>query len=289
MRSQSSSPNRPGMERQGTHLYSLPSASRNRGSTSTLDSSVDSQRSSASPDIRSVPLAASSRSSLAELSTQEDPIPSNHDWSLLSIERVRNASGMVLVALYHLPTATLYTWPLQTDPQAPQPKQGTVFIASRNGSDDTANENVTSESLKVLTRVLLTWMKFGAGRCKVKTKLGERSDDTEWLRNTLQMPRIRSAEKRAILNLQIVRPLREWSGAVEAEATRKSGKGNNVAVLGSLNTNVGRLDHHNALHLTETSSLDKMPSIEVTSPNTSDLLSRRNAPWLAPRSPNYVL
>jgi hypothetical protein len=288
MRSQSSSPKQPGMERRGTHLYSLPSALTRRGSNSTLGSSSAS-RLTDSPQARTVPLpSSSSASSLAESSTQEHSTSDLEKWSLLSIDRVRDSSGMVLVALYHLPTTYLYTWPLQTDPKAPQPRQGTVFIASRRGDGGNAKATITSESLKVLTTVLLTWMKFGARRSKFKTKLGERSDDADWLRSTLQMPRIRSAERRAILELQNVRPIQEWGGAGAEGLKEQPSKGKKAAVLGSLDTNTAQPKYHNALQLSPCPDAGNVPSIEITSPNTSDVRSKSQAPWLTSRKPSYV-
>lgn len=275
---------RRGMEREGTHLYSLPSALRNRSSSSTLESSNGSRFSSQSPEMPSVPLtSSSSRSSLAESSTMDHRSINIQDWSLLSIERVQDSSGMVLVALYHLASATLFTWPLQTDPTALQPKQGTVFIASRDGSDGDGNEQITSDSLRVLTSVLLTWMRTGAGRLKVKRKLGESEEDTDWLRNVLHMPRIRTAEKRAILDLQVVRPTVEWS---EEKASRK---GKEAVVLSSLDINATNRNHQNEDHRARsTLEVEKVPSIEITSPNTTDILSQRKAPWLSNRNPSYV-
>jgi hypothetical protein len=271
------------MQRRGTHLFSLPSALKKRGSSSTLNSSNDSALTQ-SPEAPTIALPTSSRSSLS--SSQDDHVSIYHDWSLLAIDRVPKSPGMVLVALYHLSTDTMYTWPLQTDPSAPQPKQGTVFIAALNGESGD-QETVTSESLKVLTGVLLTWMRQKS-QSKTKVKLGERAEDTKQLGSILDMPKIDDAQRLTILDRQVVRPLQEWGGeGAKVEADRKGKE----RVLSSLNTNTNTKPSLSSKEEQSSSKLapPRLPSIEITSPNTTELLSKQNVPWLQERKPSYVL
>ena len=240
--------------------------------------STNTSRTSHSPEAPSIPLPSSSRSSMAETRGPH--------WALLAIDRVHGSSGMVLVALYHLPSETLYTWPLQTDPTAAQPKQGTVFVAPRDGSSgEHSCPKVTSESLQVLTTVLLTWMRGGATRSKGKLKLGERAEDTEWLCETLKMARLGDAERRAILDLQVVRPVQEWSGGTNADKGKKRVQDRR---LSALNTNTMYVTHPHGDSPTSTASGDTVPSIEVSSPNSTDILSKGSAPWLLHKQPSFV-
>ena len=101
------------------------------------------------------------------------------------------------------------------------------------------------------------------------------------------MPRIRTAERHAILDLQVVRPIQEWGGS-NAAGEKKSNKGKETAVLGSIDTNVRQKIHPSDNHLSATSSLESVPSIEITSPNTSEMLSKGRAPWLTHKNPSYV-
>lgn len=266
------------MQRQGAHLFSLPSALRRRASNSALNSSRYSA-SSQSPEVPSRNLPSSSRSSLASLAESSN---ADHDsdiyerWSLLSIDRVESSPGMVLVALYHLTTSTMYTWPLQTDPRASQPKQGTVFIASMYNQEQLHNGNVTSESLKVLTGVLLTWMRQKDGQTKAKKiKLGQHREHAEWLRVILKMPRIDDIQRRAILNKQVVRPIQEWGNATTQSPSKGKGR-----ILTSLNTNT----HRNIRHSPSLS----VPSIEITSPTSSDVVANRSELWRMERKASYV-
>lgn len=269
------------MQRRGTHLFSLPSALKKRGSNSTLNSSNDSAVSPLqSPETHPVPLpTSSSRSSLADSSSIGDHVSIYHDWSLLSISRVSQSPGMVLVALYHLPTSTMYTWPLQTDPKAPQPKQGTVFIAAmtKDGSD---NAQIMSESLKILTGVLTTWIRQKS-QIKSKVKLGEREQDTEQLSQVLGMPKIDDAQRLAILDKQVVRPIQEWSGISPADSKGKQ------RVLSSLNSNINTKSNREAQSAPKL-AIPQMPSIEISSPNSTDRMSKQKAPWLQERKQSYV-
>lgn len=270
------------MQRRGTHLFSLPSALRRRSSNSSLNSSRYSA-SSQSPEVPSRNLPPSSRSSIASLAESSNADHNNdiyQRWSLLSIDRVENSPGMVLVALYHLATATMYTWPLQTDPRASQPKQGTVFIASAYDDEEQIhNEDVTSESLKVLTGVLLTWMRQRDDQSRAKkVKLGEYSEHAEWLRVILKMPRLDDIQRQAILDKQVVRPINEW-GSASTSAIHSPCKGKE-RVLSSLNTNTHRKVSH--------SPSSSVPSIEITSPTSSDVIASKNALWLKDRKARYV-
>jgi hypothetical protein len=186
---------------------------------------------------------------------------------------------MVLVALYHLPTSTMYTWPLQTDPKAPQPKQGTVFIAAMT-TDGGDNAQVMSESLKILTGVLTTWIRQ-KGQTKTKVKLGERVQDTEQLSRVLGMPKIDDAQRLAILDKQVVRPIQEWGGINPTDPKGKE------RVLSSLNTNINTKPNRETQSMSKL-NIPQMPSIEISSPNSSDLLSKQNAPWLQERKQSYV-
>jgi hypothetical protein len=117
-------------------------------------------------------------------------------------------------------------------------------------------------------------------------KLGERSQDVEWLRRTLGMASITIAEKQAILDRQVIRPIQEWSNnRGEEKAAPKSDK---ERILGSLDTNVKQKNKYHGATLLSTNDLEKVPSIEISSPNTSEMRSRGNAHWLAQREPSYV-
>lgn len=313
MKSESSST---GMQRQGTHLFSLPSSRKNRHRQQNSVSTIDSISTSASgttrsspsqsPEANSIPLSSSSRSSLAG----DEPDESTQEWSLLSVIRVERSSGMVLIALYHLATTTLYTWPLQTNPSAPQPKQGTVFIApmyKRAGTNEAEKERITSESLKILSKVLSVWMRQGASRRSPRAKLGEREEDTDWLRQMLGMPKMEATLVEAILEKQIVRPVQEWSSSdtrdAHKEVARKdsanstssstSGRGK-TRILNSLNTNVERRNSNDrespkyGNQLTPLTNPEIVPSIEISSPATSDVRSKTDIPWLKKKEPSSV-
>lgn len=218
---------RQGMERKGTHLFSLPSSPRHQSrpsATSLTDGSsitLLDHHSSRSSSITSLDTGTSTletsaaRLSLSSSSQAPDAHRLGYDpatWALLSIERLSYPAGMVLVSLYHVPSQTLYSWPMQTVPSAAQPKQGTVFVNRMPGYAD-IHADKTSESLKVLAAVLMKWMTWQKSTRPgtVRSKLGENGQDTFRLALALSLQQMATDEAQRILHIRTVRPPAEWS------------------------------------------------------------------------------
>lgn len=114
---------------------------------------------------------------------------SRKEWGLVSIIRILDSPGIVLITLYHVPSHAMFGWPLQTDPRHRSPDRAIVFVTPRGRRESTDRcHHKTSESLCVLSDVLVTWMRHSSSLSpSVKRKLGEREQDTLWLAHTMNL------------------------------------------------------------------------------------------------------